>query len=178
MKTDKDALIAKLVRERNDLQSQVKILNEINTLKPIIITLDEAINMNDQTHYQIPQPQIIRNASFYFDFKREKLTHRMPNIVCLCGSTRFGDVFAAANAHETSFGNIVLSVGVIREPDAEKKRELDELHKRKIDLADEILVLNVGGYIGDSTRGEIEYARVTNKGIRYWEPIESPSVNP
>ena len=46
---------------------------------------------------------------------------------------------------------------------------LDELHKRKIDLADEILVLNVGGYIGESTRSEIEYAKAHNKTIRYLE---------
>jgi len=52
-------------------------------------------------------------------------------------------------------------------------RDLDELHKRKIDLADEILVLNVGGYIGDSTRSEIEYAQAHNKGIRY---LESASI--
>jgi len=53
----------------------------------------------------------------------------------------------------------------------EQKIALDELHKRKIDLADSILVLNVGGYIGDSTRSEIEYARSTNKRIDYSEPV-------
>lgn len=52
----------------------------------------------------------------------------------------------------------------------EQKIKLDELHKRKIDLANEILVLNVGGYVGDSTRSEIEYAKLTNKTVRYLEP--------
>jgi len=77
-------------------------------------------------------------------------------------------------------GNIVLSVGFY--PHAqdeahgeqcgvtpEQKIALDELHKRKIDLADEVLVLNVGGYIGDSTRGEIEHAKATGKPVRYLE---------
>jgi hypothetical protein len=51
----------------------------------------------------------------------------------------------------------------------EIKSKLDELHLRKIDLSDEILVLNVGGYIGDSTKNEIEYAKANSKRIRYWE---------
>jgi hypothetical protein len=47
---------------------------------------------------------------------------------------------------------------------------LDDMHKRKIDMADEIFVINVGGYIGSSTRSEIEYATATGKAIRYLEP--------
>lgn len=53
------------------------------------------------------------------------------------------------------------------------KTMLDELHKRKIDLSDEILVLNVGGYIGESTRSEINYAEAHGKPVKYLEPIES-----
>ena len=53
----------------------------------------------------------------------------------------------------------------------EQKIALDELHKRKIDLCDEVYVLNVGGYIGDSTRSEIEYAEAHGKRVRYREPI-------
>jgi hypothetical protein len=49
---------------------------------------------------------------------------------------------------------------------------LDDMHKRKIDMADEIYVINVGGYIGNSTRSEIEYAKLTGKPILYLEPIE------
>lgn len=95
-----------------------------------------------------------------------------PKIVCLCGSTRFREPFTEANFTETIAGNIVLSVGCFRGDrkftDAQKAA-LDELHKRKIDLADEILVLNVGGYIGESTRGEINYAAQLGKPIRYLE---------
>jgi hypothetical protein len=76
---------------------------------------------------------------------------------------------------ESLAGKIVLSVGVMihagDEPikDGPVKEMLDELHKRKIDLADEILVLNVGQYIGDSTRSEINYATARGKTIRYIE---------
>lgn len=104
-----------------------------------------------------------------------------PVIVCLCGSTRFGQAFAEANLRETLSRHIVLSIGCNLRSDAELfadktpgelveiKARLDELHLRKIDLADEILVLNVNGYIGDSTRREIEYAKETGKHIRWWE---------
>lgn len=79
-------------------------------------------------------------------------------------------------------GNIVISVGLFGHAvDAEvwenmdegtltkTKEMLDDMHKRKIDMADEIYVINVGGYIGSSTKSEIEYARATGKGIRYLE---------
>jgi cell division protein FtsB len=56
----------------------------------------------------------------------------------------------------------------------EDKQRLDELHKRKIDLADEVLILNVGGYIGESTKSELEYARANGKTIRFLEP-DSPA---
>jgi len=105
-----------------------------------------------------------------------------PKIVCLCGSTRFRDEFQIANYEESMKGNIVLSVGfymhsseVIHSQElgctADQKIAQDELHKRKIDLADEVLVLNVSGYIGESTANEIAYAEQHNKPIRYLEPI-------
>lgn len=107
-----------------------------------------------------------------------------PMVVCLCGSTRFYDEFQRANYRETMAGKIVLSVGFYAGSPGEmvqqhgegvgitpeQKLMLDELHKRKIDLADEVLVLNVDGYIGSSTRSEIEYARKQNKRLRYLEP--------
>lgn len=103
-----------------------------------------------------------------------------PTVVCLCGSTRFHKKFVEANFRETMAGNIVLSVGFfphsakeIHGEDIgitpEQKEMLDELHKRKIDMADEILVINVGGYIGESTRSEIEYTVGLGKRIRYEE---------
>jgi len=112
-----------------------------------------------------------------------------PKIVCLCGSTRFYQKFVEANYLETMAGNIVLSVGfyphAVNEMHGEgvgitpeQKESLDELHKRKIDLADEVYVLNVGGYIGSSTRGEIEYAISHGKPVRYLEDAEAPRREP
>jgi deoxycytidylate deaminase len=103
-----------------------------------------------------------------------------PKVVCLCGSTRFKDAFDEAMYQETMAGRIVHSVGFFMHATGnrhgesigatpEQKVALDELHKRKIDLCDEVLVLNVGGYIGDSTRSEIDYALAHNKSIRYLE---------
>lgn len=106
-----------------------------------------------------------------------------PKVVCLCGSTRFKDAFDEANYLETMAGRIVLSVGFFMHASGnrhgqevgatpEQKIALDELHKRKIDLADEVYVLNVAGYIGESTRSEINYAESLGKPIRYLEPID------
>jgi hypothetical protein len=106
---------------------------------------------------------------------------KFPKIVCLCGSTRFYEAFQRANYEETMAGRIVLSVGFFMHSPtahhgqsvgctAQQKAELDELHKRKIDLAEEILVLNVDGYIGESTAGEILYAKREGKHIRYLQP--------
>ena len=96
----------------------------------------------------------------------------------MCGSTRFGEAFREANLRETIAGRIVLSVGCDTSSDDELRRfgvtfvkqQLDDLHLRKIDLADEVLILNVGGYIGESTRRELEHARALGKPIRLLEP--------
>ena len=111
-----------------------------------------------------------------------------PKIVCLCGSTRFYEHFQSANYEQTMAGNIVLSVGFYPHAQkeihhsedvgctAEQKIALDALHKRKIDLADEVFVLNVGGYIGSSTRSEIDYAIEHGKPVRYLETPAAPEV--
>lgn len=96
-----------------------------------------------------------------------------PEIVCLCGSTRFYKTFDEQNFKLTLEGKIILSIGCNTKSDEglnltdEDKVRLDELHKRKIDLCDSILVLNVDGYIGRSTKEEIEYAKIINKPIKY-----------
>jgi hypothetical protein len=94
-------------------------------------------------------------------------------IITLCGSTKFKDEFIAEQKRLTLEGNIVISVGLFGHSgdnevwsDATKEM-LDDMHKRKIDLADEIFVINVGGYIGSSTRSEIEYAIRSNKAVNY-----------
>jgi hypothetical protein len=97
-------------------------------------------------------------------------------VVTLCGSTRFKDYFMNVQKTLTLDGYIVISVGLFgySEDDEwteETKKMLDDMHKRKIDMADEIFVINVDGYIGDSTRSEIEYAIKTGKGVAYLQPI-------
>ena len=110
-------------------------------------------------------------------------TDDRPKIVCICGSTRFSEAWQAALLEETIAGHIALTVGCLTAGDdalfgdldeakfAELKQHFDHLHLRKIDLSDEILVLNVGGYIGNSTANEINYATSKGKPIRYLEPI-------
>ena len=94
-------------------------------------------------------------------------------VVTLCGSTKFKDEFFKAQKELTLKGYIVISVGLFghsgdNEVWSEGTKEmLDDMHKRKIDLADEIYVINKNGYIGSSTKGEIEYAHKTNKPVRY-----------
>jgi hypothetical protein len=104
-----------------------------------------------------------------------------PKIVCLCGSTRFcREMACIAWALERDEGYITLGLHLLPDnypgiqPDhmaeAEGKKEhFDELHKRKIDLADEIFVVNIGGYIGESTNSEINYALAHGKPVKYLE---------
>jgi hypothetical protein len=105
-----------------------------------------------------------------------------PLIICLCGSTRFGYAFHDANLELTMQGYIILSVGATTQSDAalmasgritpEAKVGLDELHKRKIDLADVVFVLNVDNYVGESTRDEIEYSKHHSVPVIYLEEID------
>ena len=110
------------------------------------------------------------------------MSETKPTIVCLCGSTRFYQEFAEANYRETMKGKVVLSVGFYVNANRigdrhgqdigctpDEKSALDELHLRKIDMADEVLILNVNGYIGKSTSNELRYAREKGKVIRFLE---------
>lgn len=103
-------------------------------------------------------------------------------VITLCGSTRFKDEFMKVQKDLTLKGNIVISVGLFSHSGDEEvwenmdegtltktKEMLVDMHKRKIDMADEIFVINVGGYIGDSTKSEIEYATKTGKKVNYLE---------
>ncbi len=98
-------------------------------------------------------------------------------IVTLCGSTRFKEQFIEAQKRLTLEGSIVISVGLFGHSGDEEvwkpgtKEMLDDMHLRKIDMADEIYVINVGGYFGESTKREIAYAEKTGKTINYLEPI-------
>ena len=106
-------------------------------------------------------------------------------VITLCGSTRFKDDFMKEQKRLTLEGNIVISVGLFghagdnevwegmdEDTLTQTKIMLDDMHKRKIDMADSIHVINVNGYIGESTRSEIEYAKLNNKKITYLEKCE------
>lgn len=132
-------------------------------------------------------------ASDYPDLRGVELLHQAgvtvsvmqtptkPKIICLCGSTKFKDQINASNAKLSLEGNLVISLGLFGHTDMpdmdwttggnELKCMLDELHKRKIDLADEIFVVNVGSYVGESTRSEIAYAMAHGKTIKYLEEV-------
>lgn len=99
-------------------------------------------------------------------------------VITLCGSTRFKDEFLEAQKRLTLEGNIVISVGLFGHSGDNEvwtegtKEMLDDMHLRKIDMADEIFVVNPGGYIGESTRREIAYAKETGKAVSYLEQPE------
>lgn len=99
---------------------------------------------------------------------------KRPTVVCLCGSTKFKEAFEKANLQETLAGRIVLTVGAFMHHESiaitpEQKRALDELHLAKIDLAEEVLCINVNDYIGSSTRRELWYAMRMDRRIRMLE---------
>ena len=98
-------------------------------------------------------------------------------VITLCGSTRFKEQYLEAQKRLTLAGNIVISVGLFGHSGDEEvwtegtKEMLDDMHKRKIDMADEIYVINVDGYIGSSTKSEIEYALRNGKRVKYLEEV-------
>lgn len=111
-----------------------------------------------------------------------------PIIYCICGSTRFADLHAIMKWELEKDGKaICLMINYLPEwfakqqgwigldhfgEQAGRKAILDELHLRKIDLADRVFIINGDGYIGESTRKEIEYAKATNKPISYLEEVK------
>jgi hypothetical protein len=104
-----------------------------------------------------------------------------PEIVCLCGSTRFVDTYNEWRKILTYQGKIVLSIEIVtsqsqkNDPqfvNSDLKKMLDELHLRKIDLADTVMFLNVNGYMGESTKRELEYAKQQNKKLIFLERSE------
>jgi hypothetical protein len=106
-----------------------------------------------------------------------------PEIVVLCGSTRFWKTFQQVSLSETLAFRIVLNIGAASGTDDDHfgnlpraeydavKEKLDLLHMKKIDLADRVIILNVGGYIGKSTRKELLYAIGQGKKITFLEPM-------
>lgn len=96
-----------------------------------------------------------------------------PEIVCICGSARFAEEMREVNRDLTFAGVIVVAPGEAGEAiSVEQKALLDALHLRKIDLADQVLVVNPGGYIGESTRREVAYARASGKPVSFTVPCD------
>lgn len=125
-------------------------------------------------------PQLLTAEEKLADVK-ERLN--LPKIVVICGSTRFMDDMIVADCELTWAGKIVVKPGCnmkiadkLWSDDAEAqagKQRLDELHRAKIRLADEVLV--IGDYIGDSTRAEIAYARELGKPVTFTHPEVDPA---
>ena len=99
-------------------------------------------------------------------------------VITLCGSTKFKEQYLEVQKRLTLEGNIVISVGLFGHSGDDEvwtegtKSMLDDMHLRKIDMSDEIFVINVGGYIGESTQREIAYAKSTGKSVNYLESID------
>lgn len=164
--------LAMLENDLNDIRDGRKADGKNPEPEYLIVNTDEP--------YAPDIINLLKNNGHWPGF--ENMGHQRPEIVCLCGSTRFYDAFQKANYELTMQGKIVLTVGFYPHSQEqahgqtvgctpEQKESLDELHKRKIDLCDSVLVLNVGGNIGDSTRSEIEYAERIGKPVKYLEPV-------
>jgi hypothetical protein len=111
----------------------------------------------------------------YLQDLRRAIPDGFPKIITLCGSTRFKDDYERVMREETLKGHLVISVGLFGHVEGldmsgDVKKKLDVLHLRKIDLADEVLFINPGDYLGESSRRELAYARVEGKEIRFMEP--------
>lgn len=116
--------------------------------------------------------------------KKLGLPETVAPVITLCGSTKFKAEFAEANQRLSMAGNVVISLGVFGHTDlpdydwttdaTDLKSTLDRLHFQKIRMADEVYVVDVGGYVGESTRREIAYAESRGKPVRYLSAEESP----
>ena len=125
-----------------------------------------------------------KDAHLFFKYAREgriqnseSLIKNQYKIITLCGSIKFKDEFMRVQEKLTLDGNIVLTPNFFNnikkeDIDEKTKKMLDEMHKQKIDMSDEIYVVNVDGYIGESTKLEIEYAKRKGKKISYLESIK------
>ena len=150
-----------------------------------IIKASEIIQQNRlsevSVNYVIVSPQIAE-ALDNLDIKKQrrkklkriKIKNNLENmnVITLCGSTKYKNDFLMVNKWLTLQGNVVISVAMFGHVDkeplySEEKEVLDEIHKRKIDLANEIFVIDINNYIGSSTQSEIEYAKSNGKEVRY-----------
>lgn len=166
-----------------NIKENLEIMQD--TLNKYKVQLDNLVKLNDKNNAIIEKQndliKTFKDANIASALKNSesfpkefKFSER--KIVCLCGSTKFKEAFEKANREETAKGNIVLTVAMFGhleglDMDSEEKKTFDAVHDSKIELADEVLVLNIDGYIGETTKAEIEYAKSLNKEIRYLEEI-------
>ena len=153
-------------------------LQEYIECKISLERLAEKLGVNYHTLATVvkPTPMSVGGIlSFYSEPKAR------PKIICLCGSTRFVDTFNEYSKKFTLEGKIVVSIELVlpqntredpQHSDYKVKQMLDELHLRKIDLADEVFVINVNGYVGESTSREIAYALKLGKPVKYLEVVK------
>lgn len=121
--------------------------------------------------------ELRRKQRYEERLKNRKTRHY--KVITLCGSTRFKDAFMREQKRLTLEGNIVISVGLfghsgddeVWADDGQVKVMLDDIHMQKIDMSDGIFVINEGGYIGESTKREIEYAMINDKTVEFMCPI-------
>jgi hypothetical protein len=190
----KDALIMELSRQACNIPNSPEerlLRKKLSSLKAQLKELPEVPSDEDiEKRFPIPNPEMITviNLSTRNHWIREgikwlqknidnnpEVSSDEPKIICICGSGRFLKEMHEVEERLTLEGKIVLMIGVNTKDVArtmdlsQYKPMLDELHLRKIDLADEVFIVNKGGYIGESTKKEIEYAIKTNKLIEYFE---------
>ena len=108
------------------------------------------------------------------DLVRQPADPAHPEVVCLCGSTRFKEQFREEEERLERAGKAVLSVGFFAHADDvdlsdEEKNRLDRLHKRKVEMAHRVHVVNPGGYVGGSTAEEIEHAEALGREVTYYD---------
>ena len=97
-------------------------------------------------------------------------------VITVCGSYKFKKEMNEITEKMALKGNCMLTPIELTKPNKEAytKEEalmIDKMHKEKIKLSNTILVVNVGGYIGNSTKSEIEYAKSLNKEVLYYTDL-------
>lgn len=188
------AIAAQYKRQQDLLERQDEALKQLSTIHIRDVSLyhhlREAVHKYYKADFErvvsaINALEAVRDASA--EGGEQPATPARPTIVCLCGSTRFWRTFQEAGLQETMAGRIVLSIGAASGTDDQHfgnlpraeydaiKEMLDQLHLRKIEMADEVMILNCDGYIGESTSRELAHARNLGKVIRFWEPVGGDS---
>ena len=177
---DPTILLNELQQLRDWKESAISVMPDYQALgKEMNVPLGESV------HDKI-LPYIRKLKALATDkFTRQDMEGGGVKKVCYCGSLRVAmDAFKKAEYEAVLRGEIALLpccmfVDIQREYGAESdyKQKADELHKRKIDICDEVFVLNVGGYIGESTRSEIAYAESIAKPVKYLEPLPNSLTN-